>query len=64
MHSPLQLLFSSRLIRFPFNYHMQMLTYGRVMPFLELFSRIDAVNSTTIMETAKEYIIDKVYLQH
>ncbi|KAK3165244.1 hypothetical protein QOZ80_1AG0030770 [Eleusine coracana subsp. coracana] len=37
----------------------QMLTYGRVMPFLELFARIDAVDCTTIMETAKKYIIDK-----
>ncbi|CAO2166133.1 unnamed protein product [Urochloa humidicola] len=37
----------------------QMLTYGRVMPFLELFARIDAVDSATIMETAKEHIIDK-----
>ncbi|KAG2600204.1 probable mitochondrial-processing peptidase subunit beta, mitochondrial [Panicum virgatum] len=37
----------------------QMLTYGRVMPFLELFARIDAVDRATIMETAKEYIIDK-----
>ncbi|PUZ55112.1 hypothetical protein GQ55_5G185800 [Panicum hallii var. hallii] len=37
----------------------QMLTYGRVMPFLELFARIDAVDCATIMKTAKEYIIDK-----
>ncbi|KAL5656116.1 hypothetical protein ACJX0J_035435, partial [Zea mays] len=37
----------------------QMLTYGRVMPFLELFARIDAVDCATVMETAKEYIIDK-----
>ncbi|RCV27016.1 hypothetical protein SETIT_5G291600v2 [Setaria italica] len=37
----------------------QMLTYGRVMPFLELFARIDAVDCATIMETAKEHIIDK-----
>lgn len=40
-----------------------MLTYGRVMPFLELFARIDAVDCATVMETAKEYIIDKVNLQ-
>nr|CAB3478093.1 unnamed protein product [Digitaria exilis] len=37
----------------------QMLTYGRVMSFLELFARIDAVDCATIMETAKECIIDK-----
>ena len=43
---------------------MQMLTYGRVMPFLELFAHIDAVDRATIMETAKEYIIDKVNLQY
>jgi hypothetical protein len=39
---------------------MQMLTYRRVMSFLELFERIDAVECTTIMETAKKHIIDKV----
>jgi hypothetical protein len=39
-----------------------MLTYGRVMPFLELFARIDAVDCAAIMETAKEFIVDKVYL--
>jgi hypothetical protein len=33
------------------------------MPFLELFARIDAVDCATVMETAKEYIIDKVNLQ-
>lgn len=43
---------------------MQMLTYGRVMPFLELFARIDAVDCATIMQTAKEHIIDKVNLQN
>ncbi|KAL6840534.1 hypothetical protein ACP4OV_030344 [Aristida adscensionis] len=37
----------------------QMLTYGRVMPFLELFARIDAVDSAAVMETAKKFIIDK-----
>ncbi|KAL5227076.1 hypothetical protein ABZP36_015341 [Zizania latifolia] len=37
----------------------QMLTYGRVMPFLELFARIDAVDCATIMETAKDFILDK-----
>ncbi|KAF0916704.1 hypothetical protein E2562_011555 [Oryza meyeriana var. granulata] len=37
----------------------QMLTYGRIMPFLELFARIDAVDCDTIMETAKDFIIDK-----
>ena len=39
---------------------MQMLTYGRVMPFLELFARIDAVDCAAIMETAEEFIVDKV----
>jgi hypothetical protein len=32
------------------------------MPFLELFARIDAVDCAAIMETAKEFIVDKVYL--
>ncbi|KAJ0971362.1 hypothetical protein J5N97_019321 [Dioscorea zingiberensis] len=37
----------------------QMLTYGRVVPFLELFARIDAVNALVIKETAKDFIINK-----
>uniref|UniRef100_A0A1D1YBM1 mitochondrial processing peptidase n=1 Tax=Anthurium amnicola TaxID=1678845 RepID=A0A1D1YBM1_9ARAE len=37
----------------------QMLTYGRVVPFLELFARIDAVDSEVIKETTKNFIIDK-----
>jgi hypothetical protein len=32
------------------------------MPFLELFARIDAVDRDTVMETAKDFIIDKVKL--
>lgn len=39
-----------------------MLTYGRVIPFLELFTRIDAVDAETIKETARNFIIDKVSL--
>jgi hypothetical protein len=30
------------------------------MPFLELFARIDAVDCAAIMETAKDFIVDKV----
>ena len=37
-----------------------MLTYGRVIPFLELFARIDAVDAETIKDTARNFIIDKV----
>lgn len=37
----------------------QMLTYGRIMPFLELFARIDAVDCAAVTETAKEFIVDK-----
>jgi mitochondrial-processing peptidase subunit beta len=37
-----------------------MLTYGRVMPFVELFARIDAVDANTVMETAKHFILDQV----
>lgn len=36
-----------------------LLTYRRVMPFVELFARIDAVDANTVMETAKHFIIDK-----
>eukprot|EP00268_Persea_americana_P022216 TRINITY_DN22098_c0_g1_i5.p2 TRINITY_DN22098_c0_g1~~TRINITY_DN22098_c0_g1_i5.p2 ORF type:complete len:107 (-),score=22.43 TRINITY_DN22098_c0_g1_i5:211-531(-) len=37
----------------------QMLTYGRLVPFLELFARIDAVDATTIKEIVREFIIEK-----
>ncbi|KAL5999543.1 hypothetical protein ACLOJK_037828 [Asimina triloba] len=37
----------------------QMLTYGRIVPFLELFARIDAVDAPTIKETAQAFIINK-----
>ncbi|KAG9455659.1 hypothetical protein H6P81_000167 [Aristolochia fimbriata] len=37
----------------------QLLTYGRVIPFLELFARIDAVDAATVMETARNFIVDK-----
>ncbi|XP_020098682.1 probable mitochondrial-processing peptidase subunit beta, mitochondrial [Ananas comosus] len=37
----------------------QMLTYGRIMPFIELFARIDAVDAATIKETAKHFIVNK-----
>ncbi|XP_058069079.1 probable mitochondrial-processing peptidase subunit beta, mitochondrial isoform X2 [Magnolia sinica] len=37
----------------------QMLKHGRIVPFLELFARIDAVDAATIKETAKEFIINK-----
>lgn len=40
---------------------IQMLTYGRVMPFVELFARIDAVDAHTVMETAKHFILNKVW---
>lgn len=38
---------------------MQMLMYGRVMPFIEFFARVDAVDAAAIMETARNFIIDK-----
>lgn len=47
------------ILRTAVNLLVQMLTYGRVMPFLELFTRIDAVDADTVMETAKNFIIDK-----
>ncbi|THU72095.1 hypothetical protein C4D60_Mb04t08480 [Musa balbisiana] len=42
-----------------FHHHVQMLTYGRVLPFVELFARIDAVDAAAIMETARNFIINK-----
>lgn len=37
----------------------QMLTYGRVVPFLEMFARIDAVDVATVKETAKNFIVNQ-----
>ncbi|WOL20406.1 putative mitochondrial-processing peptidase subunit beta, mitochondrial [Canna indica] len=37
----------------------QMLTYGRVVPFAELFARIDAVDAAAVMETARNFVINK-----
>ncbi|KAK8921915.1 hypothetical protein KSP39_PZI019951 [Platanthera zijinensis] len=37
----------------------QMLTYGRVIPFHELFARIDAVDAATVKDIARKFIIDQ-----
>ncbi|PKA64346.1 putative mitochondrial-processing peptidase subunit beta [Apostasia shenzhenica] len=37
----------------------QMLTYGRVVSFPELFARIDAVDATTIKDIARKFIINQ-----
>ncbi|XP_042478801.1 probable mitochondrial-processing peptidase subunit beta, mitochondrial [Macadamia integrifolia] len=37
----------------------QILTYGRVIPYSELFARIDGVDASTIKEMAEEFIINK-----
>lgn len=39
---------------------MQLLTYGRRIPFAELFARIDAVDASTIKRVANRFIHDKV----
>lgn len=39
---------------------MQLLTYGRRMPFTELFARIDAVDASTIKRVANRFIYDRV----
>ncbi|KAG6521728.1 hypothetical protein ZIOFF_018854 [Zingiber officinale] len=39
----------------------QMLTYRRVMPFIEFFARVDAVDAAVVMETARNFIIDKAH---
>lgn len=38
----------------------QLLTYGRRIPFAELFARIDAVDASTIKRVANRFIYDKV----
>ncbi|XP_059449706.1 probable mitochondrial-processing peptidase subunit beta, mitochondrial [Corylus avellana] len=37
----------------------QLLTYGRRIPFAELFARIDAVDASTIKRVANKFIFDK-----
>jgi processing peptidase subunit beta len=37
----------------------QLLTYGRRIPFAELFARIDAVDASTIKRVANKYIYDR-----
>lgn len=39
---------------------MQLITYGRRIPFAELFARIDAVNAATIKRVANRFIFDQV----
>nr|GLL35754.1 hypothetical protein CRG98_017245 [Ipomoea trifida]GMD26303.1 probable mitochondrial-processing peptidase subunit beta, mitochondrial isoform X2 [Ipomoea batatas]GMD72078.1 probable mitochondrial-processing peptidase subunit beta, mitochondrial isoform X2 [Ipomoea batatas]GMD75214.1 probable mitochondrial-processing peptidase subunit beta, mitochondrial isoform X2 [Ipomoea batatas]GMD79904.1 probable mitochondrial-processing peptidase subunit beta, mitochondrial isoform X2 [Ipomoea batatas] len=36
------------------------LTYGRRIPFAELFARIDAVDASTIKRVANRFIFDRV----
>ncbi|VFQ91972.1 unnamed protein product [Cuscuta campestris] len=37
----------------------QLLTYGRRIPFAELFARIDAVDSSTVKRVANRFIFDR-----
>lgn len=39
---------------------LQLLTYGRRIPFAELFARIDAVDASTIKRVANRFIYDRV----
>lgn len=39
---------------------LQMLTYGRRIPYAELFARIDAVDTSTIKRVANRFIFDRV----
>ena len=41
----------------------QLLTYGRRIPFAELFARIDAVDASTIKRVANRFIYDKVLVE-
>ncbi|KAL7252324.1 hypothetical protein ACSBR1_014048 [Camellia fascicularis] len=38
----------------------QLLTYGRRIPFVELFARIDAVDSSTVKRVANRFIFDQI----
>ena len=39
---------------------LQLLTYGRRIPFAELFARIDAVDASTVKRVANRFIYDRV----
>lgn len=39
---------------------LQLITYGRRIPFAELFARIDAVDASTIKRVANRFIFDRV----
>lgn len=43
-----------------FHWVVQLLTYGRRIPFAELFARIDAVDASTIKRVANRFIYDRV----
>jgi predicted Zn-dependent peptidase len=47
-------------ISYLFVHVFQLLTYGRRIPFAELFARIDAVDASTIKRVANRFIYDKV----
>jgi predicted Zn-dependent peptidase len=47
-------------ISYIFVHVFQLLTYGRRIPFAELFARIDAVDASTIKRVANRFIYDKV----
>ncbi|KAH6786484.1 Insulinase family protein [Perilla frutescens var. hirtella] len=38
----------------------QLLTYGRRIPYAELFARIDSVDSSTIKRVANKFIFDRL----
>ncbi|KAK1258359.1 hypothetical protein QJS04_geneDACA009299 [Acorus gramineus] len=41
----------------------QLLTYGRIVPFQEYFTRIDAVDAATIKEMARDMLVGKIFLK-
>ena len=49
--------FIQRCLKF---FYLQLLTYGRRIPFAELFARIDAVDSNTVKRVANRFIFDRV----
>lgn len=48
------------LILVTFSAFLQLLTYGRRIPYAELFARIDAVDPTTIKRVANRFFYDRV----
>lgn len=57
---PILIVFSLKFSTSYYGFCLQLLTYGRRIPFAELFARIDAVDASTIKRVANRFFYDRV----